>query len=303
PSHPKKPQPLMTQCSAILLAAGSSRRLGFDKILTPLAGKPAFLYALKVLVASDAIHELVVVTREDLIVELESLIEKEKPSIPFKVIAGGKERQDSVYAGLQEADNVSEMVLIHDAARPLISDDLIHKVLEVACKTGAAICGRPAADTLKQTQDQATIQETLDRSKIWQVETPQVFKRELALEAYRNVIENDRAITDDASAVEALGHVVSLVESTDLNLKITRSADWEILKVWMGNAQGKSLRNDLHKVNNSLMPLTGFLPFLEKYRDNDQKFRKYISQIQSGSREAIEAIQRAQVAARELFPD
>jgi 2-C-methyl-D-erythritol 4-phosphate cytidylyltransferase len=293
----------MKDCSAILLAAGSSQRLGFDKILTPLAGRPAFRHAFDVLAASPQIGEIIIVTRQDLVTSFHEHLDAKKSLVPVRVVAGGKERQDSVYAGLQAADKTFAMALIHDAARPLITGELVTQVLQVARETGAAICGRPCADTLKKTRDQQTIHETPDRSEFWQVETPQVFLREKILAAYQHVIDSGAAITDDASAVEHVGGTVSLVESKGLNLKITRQADWEVLQIWLSQQRGASLRQFLHQINNELMPLTGFLPFLKKYREQPDKFDSYHAQIVDGTRSAVGTLRQAQAQARDMFPD
>ncbi len=290
-------------CSAILLAAGSSRRLGFDKILTPLAGRPAFRHAFDVIASCPEIGEIIIVTREDLVASFHVHLEGNPSETPVQVVAGGKERQDSVYAGLQAADHKFKMALIHDAARPLITPELVTEVLQVARETGAAICGRPCSDTLKRTRDQKTTTETPDRSEFWQVETPQVFDRSRIQEAYREVIETGAAITDDASALEHAGGVVSLVESKGLNLKITRQADWEVLQIWLAQHRGKALRELLHQVNNQLMPLTGYLPFLKKYQNQSDKFDDYHHKICGGTRVAVETLKKAQIEARSLFPE
>lgn len=291
----------MRDCSAILLAAGSSRRLGFDKILTPLGGRPGIVYAAEALATHPDVLELIVVTRPDLQDTLKNLIAPLCADKPCRVIAGGKERQDSVYAGLREASSGAELALIHDGARPLLSRELADRVLDRARQTGAAICGRPCADTLKETEDQSTIAATLDRSRIWQVETPQVFRRNWILEAYREVTENGVAVTDDASALETTGRTVSLVESPTLNLKITRPQDWEILEFWLSRHDGAELRKKLHEANNALTPLTGYLPFLRKYRDDSGKFAKYLDAIEKGSRQAVTSLHSAQTLARRLF--
>ncbi|MEM6884709.1 MAG: 2-C-methyl-D-erythritol 4-phosphate cytidylyltransferase [Verrucomicrobiota bacterium] len=293
----------MKDCSAILLAAGSSRRLGFDKILTPLAGRPAFRHAYDVLVTCDEIAQIIIVTREDLVEKFHQHLGGQDPGIPVQVVAGGKERQDSVYAGLKVADTSNRMALIHDAARPLITAELVTQVLQVARETGAAICGRPCSDTLKRTEDQQTICETPDRSQYWQVETPQVFERESILKAYRQVIENSWVITDDASAFERAGGTVSLVESAEVNLKITKQSDWEVLQLWLAQERGTKLRKLLHQISNEFTPLTGYLPFLKKYREVPEKFEDYHSQMLDGTRQGVETLKEAQSEARTLFPD
>ncbi|MEM1157791.1 MAG: 2-C-methyl-D-erythritol 4-phosphate cytidylyltransferase [Verrucomicrobiota bacterium] len=293
----------MKDCSAILLAAGSSRRLGFDKILTPLAGRPAFSYAFDMLASCEAIGEIILVTREDLMENFRQYLSEHDPGVRVQLVVGGQERQDSVYAGLQAADASYRMALIHDAARPLLTRTLVADVLKVARDTGAAICGRPCSDTLKKTADHHAVTATPNRSEFWLVETPQVFEREAILDAYRQVIEKGWAITDDASAFEQAGGSVSLVESVAMNLKITKQSDWEVLQIWLSQERGMHLRQLLHLANNQLMPLTGFLPFLKKYRDQTEKFNDYHDQISDGASKCIGTLKELQSEIRVLFPD
>jgi len=123
------------------------------------------------------------------------------------------------------------------------------------------------------------------------------------LSAYRQVIENGWPITDDASAFERAGGTVSLVESAAMNLKITKQADWEVLQIWLACEGGSDLRKLLHQASNDLTPLTGYLPFLKKYRDQKEKFEEYHGQIYEGTRKCVESLKLAQSEARSIFPD
>lgn len=289
----------MSGCSAVLLAAGASRRLGFDKILSPLAGRPVLLYSLEALDRSPGISDLVLVTREDTRQAVETLVAGAAPAKPWKVVVGGKERQDSVWNGIQAAAS-SVQILIHDAARPLLTVEMVQALLQAASEGGAAICGRPATDTLKMADAGGLIASTVDRSQFWQVETPQVFRRDWIEQAYREVQEKGLVITDDASAVEHLGLPVRIVTAGAFNLKITRPADWQLLELWLTVQGGSAFRTKVHQLANHANPLVGYLPLLEKYGGNEPKFREYLGKCLQASQILEEGIRELQDSVRHL---
>jgi len=265
----------MNGCSAVLLAAGASRRLGFDKILSPLAGRPVLLYALEALDRSAGITDIVLVSREDTADMISKLAAGADLRKPWKVVAGGKERQDSVWNGIR-ASAPADFVLIHDAARPLLSVSMVETLLASARECGAVICGRPATDTLKVADAEGRIESTVDRTKFWQVETPQVFRRDWIERAYREVQEQGIPVTDDASAVERLGLPVKIVTAGAFNLKITRPADWQLLELWLTFQRGSEFRKAVHQLANQASPLLGYLPLLQKYGGQDPKLAGYL---------------------------
>jgi len=291
----------MNHCSAILLAAGKSQRLGFDKILTPLCGQPVLIYSLQSLLNSPLIHEVIIVTRQDIIPAIESLVAGQKPVKNVRVIQGGAERQDSVYLGLKSVAADSTHILIHDAARPLLSLSMIEKSLIACEKTGAAVVARRATDTLKKVSATDEIEATLDRSTIWLVETPQVFHKKIITESYERVITKKAFVTDDASTVELAGGTVFVVESDTLNLKITRTMDWEILELWLKKEGVLLIREDIHHLSNELSPLIGYLPLLEKYGGHDEKFLNYLSRCIDSARGVQTALHALQTKTRNLF--
>jgi 2-C-methyl-D-erythritol 4-phosphate cytidylyltransferase len=292
----------MSHCSAVLLAAGASRRLGFDKILSPLAGQPVLLYSLEALDRSPGITDIVLVTREDTRKAVESLAAGASLQKPWKVVAGGRERQDSVWNGIQAAES-QDQILIHDAARPLLSIEMVETLLGAARAGGAAICGRPATDTLKVADPDGGIESTVDRSKFWQVETPQVFRRDWIERAYADVREKGIAITDDASAVERLGLPVRIITAGAFNLKITRPADWQLLELWLTVQSGSGFRKSVHQLANQASPLLGYLPLLQKYGGNDPKFREYLGKCMDSSQAMEEAIRTLQESVRRFDGD
>ncbi|MDR0534246.1 MAG: 2-C-methyl-D-erythritol 4-phosphate cytidylyltransferase [Verrucomicrobiales bacterium] len=293
----------MKSCSAILLAAGRSRRLGFDKILTPLAGRPVLHYALEALKSSPQIVEVILVTREDILSQVKEIAEAANGENPVKYVIGGAERQDSVFNGLQEVSPLATEVLIHDAARPLLDEVVISDTLKVAREKGAAVTAHRANDTLKEADEQQQVTVTLDRSKIWAMGTPQIFRRELVVSAYEKVQREKLAITDDASAVELLGHPVYLVDNPRLNLKITRQADWELLELWLQRGSGEELRKKLHDLSNQLMPLIGYLPLLEHHANDGKYVIDCLQKMKIPAQLAPQSVREIQELARQLFPD
>lgn len=295
----------MSDCSAIVLAAGRGTRLGFDKILTPLAGKPVLEYSLEVFQASADIGEIIIPTRSDIEEEVRACLSRAGVTKPVQVIIGGKERQDSVLAGLRACSAESHLALIHDSARPLIHLELVKRVIQAARDHGGALCGRPCTDTLKRANENQGAVETVDRSGIWQVETPQVFIYRDILEAYERVVRDQCSVTDDASAWELTGKRARLVETGGLNLKITRPQDWDVASLWLLRERGESgrdIRNDLHAINNALSPMTGYLPLLEKRLTPGGKEHEYIGKISEALSRVLPLLEQIQDKTRELFP-
>lgn len=288
-------------CTAILLAAGRSQRLGFDKVLTPLAGRPAFTHSLASLAAAESIREIIIVTREDIREQIETIARGIVTTKPFRVVPGGKERQDSVHAGLKNAGD-SEYVAIHDAARPLLKPETVELVLASARKTGAAIAASKATDTIKRADASGLVDSTLDRSTLWTIQTPQIFRKELILRALDHVQTSNIPVTDDASAVEALGGKVTCVEVADLNLKITRAHDWHILEQWLTEPGRIRIRRLIHDVSNLSNPLIGYLPLLERNRQNEEKFRSYLTTAQSSADKLQESLRELQSLSRTCLP-
>jgi 2-C-methyl-D-erythritol 4-phosphate cytidylyltransferase len=286
------------RCAAVLLAAGSGRRLGFDKVLTPLAGRPVLEYSLGALLEAPEVDEIRVMTREDILAAVEQLVRGLRPGKPVVVARGGAERRDSVMAGLEGLGEGVEWVLIHDAARPLLTAEGVGRVLAAAREHGSAVCGRPATDTLKWCEDGETVARTLDRSRVWQVETPQVFRRVEILEAYRLALARGGEVTDDASAMEAAGRTVRLFPVEQANLKITRAADWELLGILLGRGVWSEVRRLVHRINNALTPLAGYLPLLGRERFSEEG-RLRMERLATGSAEALGALAELQRVARE----
>jgi 2-C-methyl-D-erythritol 4-phosphate cytidylyltransferase len=205
---------------AVIVAAGRSTRMGgIDKLMAPLAGRPVVAHSIAAFVAHEAIDEVVVVVSESNEDAVEALLEEE--GLDARVVLGGERRRDSVRHGLG-ALHRCEYVLVHDAARPLVTPALIDAALHAAREFGAALCAVPVTDTVKLGDERHEVQATLDREGLWLAQTPQAFRLELLLRAH--AAHEDDA-TDDASLVEELGVPVHLVPGASRNIKVTTPAD------------------------------------------------------------------------------
>ena len=222
------------RCSAVVPAAGSSTRMGKDKLLLPLGEQPVLLHTLRALDACPYITEIVVVTREELIVPIGQLCRDAALDKVRKVIVGGATRSHSVLAGLGELSPDAELAAIHDGARPLVSQAVLEAVIRRASECGAAAPAVPVKDTIKRARD-GLVTATLDRAELRAVQTPQVFQVDLIKTALQKALEDGAELTDDCAAVERLGIGVALTEGDYCNLKLTTPEDLavaEALLAW-----------------------------------------------------------------------
>jgi 2-C-methyl-D-erythritol 4-phosphate cytidylyltransferase len=215
--------------SAIIAAAGSGIRLGLDapKAFVPLGGRSLLYYSLRAIAALDAIGEAVVTVPAGMEPRARAEVERAGLEIPVKLVAGGAERQDSVRIALAITNAESEVVLIHDAARPLATPAMFAACLEAVRRADGAIAAIAVADTLKRTDDR-TITATVARAGLWQAQTPQAFRRVMLIKAHDRAVRERWAATDDAELIERCGGRVEVVESSATNFKITTPADLEI---------------------------------------------------------------------------
>ena len=212
-------------CAAVIVAAGSARRMeGIDKILTPLSGVPVLARTLAVFQDCPLVREIVVVTREDLLDPVGALRQTYGLDKVTKVIVGGKERMDSVQAGLGETDPSADLIAIHDGARPLVTPEILEETIRKAAETGAAAPGIPVVDTLKRVEEDRAL-ETVDRDSLRAIQTPQIFDAGLIRGALQKAREDKVVLTDDCAAVERLGMKVSVTPGSRENLKITTPFD------------------------------------------------------------------------------
>ena len=217
----------MTRFSVIVVAAGRGTRFG-GKDKKPLAkvdGQPMFLRSLQLFINREDVAETILVVAPN---DQGLIKEKYGANLGFlgvKLAIGGEARCDSVANGLEKVSPDAEYIAIHDAARPCVSQDMIDRVFAEAPKTGAAILAAPLAGTIKRAGAAGVVDETISRQGLWEAQTPQVFKREIILDAYARRADFPGEPTDDAQLVEATGHPVHLVQSDFSNIKITAQAD------------------------------------------------------------------------------
>jgi 2-C-methyl-D-erythritol 4-phosphate cytidylyltransferase len=226
---------------AILPAAGLGTRMGADapKQFRLLDGVPVVVFTLRRLAASPLINSFLIATRADEVEPLNRRIAAERLPRPFRVLAGGDTRQESVAKALAGVPADAEWILVHDAVRPLITRDQVERVIAEAQRCRAAILGVPAMDTVKEVkrtslpEDVALITATIPRERVVLAQTPQVFEAELLREAFARAAADGFAASDEASLVERLGHDVHVVLGSERNLKITRPGDLEIAEFYL----------------------------------------------------------------------
>ena len=213
--------------SAIIVAAGKGTRMGanVDKLWLEVAGRPVVAHTWRQFNDASCVDEIILVIRAGMPPHFAELADKFKFKKPFRLIVGGAERQDSVWNGLAALSPKSEIVAIQDAARPCTTAELIAATLAAARETGAAVAAQPVTDTLKETADGKIVSRTVDRSKLWSVQTPQTFRVEVIRRAIAAARAQNLTLTDDTAACELIGQPVQLVRCVTPNPKVTVPAD------------------------------------------------------------------------------
>lgn len=213
-------------CGAVIVAAGSASRMGgIDKVMAPLGGEPMIVHTVRAFQNCDAIREIVIVTREDLLVPIMDLCHAF--SKVQAVVVGGDSRQASVSRGIGALSEKTKLVAVQDGARPLISGEVIDRTVRAAHTFGAAAPAVPVKDTVKVVTG-GVVSQTPDRNTLRAVQTPQVFDLDLLKGALEKAEKDGAAITDDCSAVERLGMSVKIVEGDERNIKVTTPLDLKI---------------------------------------------------------------------------
>lgn len=224
----RKLLPLKT-CGAVIVAAGSASRMGgIDKVMAELKGEPMIVRTVRTFQACDAISEIVIVTRGDLIVPISNLC-KDMPKVKA-VVVGGKSRQESVNLGLNALSKKVKLAAVHDGARPLISWQVIDRTVRAANTYGAAAPAVPVKDTIKVVEGRV-VKNTPDRATLFAVQTPQVFDFDLLRGALKKAEQDGAQVTDDCSAVELMGFTVKIVEGDERNIKVTTPMDLKIAEM------------------------------------------------------------------------
>jgi 2-C-methyl-D-erythritol 4-phosphate cytidylyltransferase len=213
--------------SAIIVAAGKGTRMGpnVDKLWLEVAGRPVIAHTWRQFNDAACIGEIILVVRDGMQPHFSELAGKYDFQKPFRIVVGGAERQDSVWNGLAAVASGTEIVAIQDAARPCTTSQLIADTIQAARETGAAVAAQPVTDTIKETGDGKVISRTVDRSKLWSVQTPQTFRLEVIRRAISTAREKKLVLTDDTAACELIGQPVRLVKCATPNPKVTVPAD------------------------------------------------------------------------------
>lgn len=217
----------MDKVACIIPAAGQGKRMGnqVNKQFLLLSGLPILVHTLRAFDAIPEVNEIILVCRGEEIDYCKEMVESFGIIKVKRFVAGGKERQDSVWAGLQAVSENMEIVLVHDGARPFIDRATILRGIEQAKKCGAVVVGVPVKDTIKMVEGGGRISSTPPRDKLWQIQTPQIFKKDLIYGAYKRGISDKFNGTDDASFVEYIGGDVFVALGTYENIKITTPED------------------------------------------------------------------------------
>jgi len=212
-----------------------------DKLFLEFHGLPVIAHTWKRFDDVAQIEHIILVVREEMKTAFQEIAARLQLAKPFQLVAGGKERQDSVWNGLLALPRETEIVLIQDGARPCTSKSVIEGTITVARQHGAAVAAQPMVDTVKESADGLEISRHLDRTKLWAVQTPQTFQKAIIIKALREVREKGLAITDDTAACEYIGQSVKLVASSSPNPKVTVPADIPYIQMLLqrGNHAGQ----------------------------------------------------------------
>lgn len=227
------PRKLARMVSAVIVAAGKGIRMGpnIDKLFLEVAGRPLVVHTWQRFESLAAIDEIVVVVREGMQSTFAELAAQFRFQKPHRLVAGGAERQDSVWNGLEALSPQSEIVAIQDGARPCTPMSVIEATIQAAREMGAAVAAQRLTDTIKESDDARLVSRHLDRSRLWAVQTPQTFQVEVIRRALGEVRRKGLLVTDDTAACELIGQPVRLVEASSPNPKATAPADLPYLEL------------------------------------------------------------------------
>ena len=207
-----------------------------DKLFLEVAAQPVVTHTWRRFERASCVDEIILVVRDTMQPAFNELAEQHRFQKPYRLVVGGKERQDSVWNGLQALSAAAEIVLIQDGARPCTSGELIAATVQAAREVGAAVAAQRVTDTIKESDGETLIGRTVDRSRLWAVQTPQTFRVEVIRRALAAVRQQGLVITDDTAACELIGQPVKLVESKTPNPKVTVLTDLLFIDLLLGKA-------------------------------------------------------------------
>lgn len=226
-------------CAAVIVAAGKGKRMGTEisKQFLPLRGKEILAHTVEKFEHAENIRDIVLVTGQDSLQDVQDMVQEYGWQKIISVVAGGKERQDSVWNGLLAVSEDTEIVLIHDGVRPFVTEDILNLSIETAVEMGGCVAGVPAKDTIKVCNSENISVDTPDRSTLWQIQTPQTFQKERIVKAYKQAKDAGFIGTDDASLAEYSGYPVKVIMGSYRNIKITTQEDLLIGEAFLKEGQ------------------------------------------------------------------
>ena len=213
--------------------------MGLDKLFSKLAGRKVIAHSIAAFEDSPQVEEIILVAREDRIPAMREMVAAEHFEKVRQIIPGGAERHLSVWNGLCAVNAKADYIAIHDGARPLTTPRLIRKCLKLAKEHGAACCASPIPDTIKRASEEQMVSESVERSGVWAMQTPQIFSSGLILQAYAAVMAKNEPVTDEVSAVQRMGKKIALLRNDDWNFKITFPKDLEMAEHVLAVAKKK----------------------------------------------------------------
>lgn len=228
------------KAAAVIVAAGRGTRMGgsVDKIFLEVAGAPIIIHTWRRFEKIDSIRKIILVIRSGLEDKFHALAKEYGIKKPFTLVHGGAERQDSVWNGLSQVGEEFELVAIQDGARPCTPPEVIEQALSEALKYGAAVLAQRVTDTIKESADGCKVDRTLERSRLWAVQTPQVFRTKIIKKAILEAINCNLKLTDDTAACEMIGQEVRLVPCLRPNPKATNPSDLPYIEMLLKGEEG-----------------------------------------------------------------
>lgn len=226
-------------CTAVIVAAGKGKRMGTEisKQFLPLGGKEILAHTVQKFEKAEKIRDIILVTGADSLQDVQEMAQEYGWEKIVSIVAGGKERQDSVWNGLQQVAADTEIILIHDGVRPFVTEDILNISIETALEMGGCVAGVPAKDTIKVCDGENIAIATPDRNVLWQIQTPQTFQKERIVKAYEQAKEDGFVGTDDASFAEHCGYPVKVIMGSYRNIKITTKEDLIIGEAFLKEEQ------------------------------------------------------------------
>ena len=226
-------------CTAVIVAAGKGKRMGTDisKQFLPLGGKEILTHTVEKFENAEQVRDIILVTGEESVFDVQEMTQEYGWKKVVSIVAGGKERYDSVWSGLQEVSVDTDIILIHDGVRPFVTEAILNNSIHTAMEMGGCVAGVPAKDTIKVCDSDNIAVETPDRSTLWQIQTPQTFRKDLIIQAYKKAKEEGFVGTDDASLAEYSGYPVKVIMGSYRNIKITTKEDMIIGEAFLKEEQ------------------------------------------------------------------